>query len=68
MLSEHDIINWQKAKRQEWMRDKQAILDGKMRPEALSSFLDSGKQLGQIDFSKLEAALERDDDSTWAED
>jgi hypothetical protein len=65
ILTEQDIINWYQEKRNAWRRDKQAILEGKMRPEDTSLFHRFDFPKGQIDFSKVEAALERDDDSSW---
>lgn len=63
-LTEADIAAWQKAKREEWMRDKQLIAEGKLRPEDLSWPHRLGWVGGKIDFSEVEAAIAEDDDAT----
>jgi hypothetical protein len=69
-MSEQDIIAWQREKRAEWMRDKQLIAEGKLRPEDLS--LAHGIMSGSgnsIDFSRFDALLKRDEeDAAWADD
>jgi hypothetical protein len=65
MMTARDIAEHRKAKRNEWSRDKQAILDGKLRPEdmSLAHQIKRGPKR-RFDFSRLEAAI-KDDDWTW---
>jgi hypothetical protein len=68
MLTEQDIAKFYEEKAEARRRDRQAVLEGKLRAEDLSwaHLLNFGKF--EIDFSKVEAALEREDDSSWADD
>jgi hypothetical protein len=67
-LSEQEIIAWQREKRAEWMRDKQLIAEGRLRPEDLSYAHVLGLR-GEIDFSRLTEAMKRDEeDAAWADD
>ena len=66
-LNEERIVRWQKQKRADWLRDKQLIQEGKLRPEDLSWAHQLGWSKGQLDFTGVEAALERDDDFSWTD-
>lgn len=67
-LTEKQVIDWQSQKRAAWMRDRELIAQGKLRPEDLSATRGLGS-LGEINFDAVNAALQRDDeDRCWAED
>jgi len=68
-LTEADIIEWQRQKRADWMRDKKLIEEGKLRPEDLSFAHIVGLKRGEIDFSEAFAAMRRDEeDAAWTDD
>ena len=68
MLTEKDIVDFYQEKADARKRDRQAVLEGKLRPEDLSWFHVLNWETSKIDFSKVEAALEREDYSSWADD
>jgi hypothetical protein len=72
VLSEQDLINWQEAKRKDWAKQKEGVLNGKLQPQDLIIAAQAkGHQRGDvknINFAKIETALEEQDDSAWADD
>jgi hypothetical protein len=68
-LGKEQLIEWQRSKREEWLRDKAAIEKGDLRPSDLSWAQKLGLGNSEIDFSGVDATLQRDeDDKCWADD